>query len=255
MDLLESAPGAEQRRREERFALNFAVSVRERGRHRQVARLTTLSRGGCSVSDTILVSGEQTIWVRIPGLESQATTLRWTQAGTSGLAFDHPLHPAVFARFLSPQPSGAGPLNPHGPADASSAALSGSRKQQILSGWAEPAERILAKKQPLENGKAMSGLVRRQTKRAADHRRERRYPSPGDDTARLRVGSRTASLIDMSPSGLQADLDFAVTIGSTLPISFDGFDDLTGEVVWARGGQVGFALAPNAIELREWAET
>ncbi len=244
----------EDRRAETRFNLDLQVAVRERGRSDRSVTLTSLSRGGCSIAGAALFFANQDIWVKIPGLESLSAELRWTSDGRAGATFQRPLHPAVLSSYVpEPLPDHAFTQTNAEPIQARD--IGASRKEQILSGWAEPAQRILARKHPQTNGSEMSGLIRRRTSRVADHRLESRYAAPANGNSRLQVGSQDAKLLNLSASGLQVELDCEVEIGSSLAVCFEGFDDLAGHVIWVRNGQVGLSLPRESIELSELAET
>lgn len=244
----------EERRAETRSALSLEIAVRERGRSERAVTLTSLSQGGCSVAGAPLFFANQALWVKLPGLESQPALLRWTSDGSAGASFERPLHAAVLSRYVSgrspDQTWSEACTKPFDPRE-----VPASRKRQILSGWAEPAQRILARKHPQTNGSVMSGLVRRRTSRVTDHRLERRYPPPVKGSPRLHVGSQDAKLLNLSASGLQVELDYDVEIGSSLAVGFEGFGDLNGQVIWIRSGQVGLSLPRESIELSELAES
>lgn len=251
MDDLEQDRPNDERRATGRAPVSFKISIRQRGRNQQPATTTNLSPFGCAVSETFLIADQQTVWVRLPGLESQMATLRWARHGTAGFAFDHPLHPLVFARFADSTASDGQACPQQNPLATHPAEGSNSRKAQILAGWADPSERILAKKEPLPDGKSFGGLIRRRTARVADHRRERRYPSPLGATGTVSVGEHSAKIFNLSASGLQIEFGSRVEIGSSLPVIFEGCASLTAQVVWARGEQLGLALPRDSIDLRE----
>jgi len=250
-DEFEPEGARDERRRAGRAPVSFQISIRERGRNQQSARITDLSPLGCAASETFLVAEQQTVWVRLPGLESQVATLRWARDGSAGFAFDHPLHPLVFARFATSATGDGQAGRLRNPLAMQAHEASTSRKAQILGGWADPSERILARKQPQPDGKSFSGLIRRRSARVADHRRERRYPPPGGTTGSVEVAQHRAKILNLSASGLQVEFAARAEIGSLLPVVFEGFDGLTGQVVWARGGQLGLALPRDSIDLRE----
>ena len=88
-----------EQRRASRHPLAFDIQIRNKGRRHLPATLTSISRFGCSVVGAALPKSDDLVWVRIPGLESQAAELRWSDQARAGLAFLHPLHVAVADRF------------------------------------------------------------------------------------------------------------------------------------------------------------
>jgi len=251
MDNLEEALPADERRSASRAHLSFRISIRERGRNQQEAIISNLSPFGCAAMGVFLVAEQQTVWVRLPGLESQAANIRWAKDGSAGFAFDHPLHPMVLARFVESRVSDGQVRRQRSASGLRPAEASSSRKDQILTGWADPSEQVLAKKQPLRDGKVLLGLIKRRTTRVADHRRERRYPLPTDAMGNVNIVDDRAKILNLSASGLQVEFAKRVEIGSSLPVTFEGFAGLTGQVVWARDEHVGLALPSNSINLRE----
>lgn len=91
-----------EQRRASRFALTMDVHVRAQGAHQIRARLISMSRFGCRVVGAALSRSDDLVWIRIPGLESQASELRWSGQDGVGLAFRYPLHAAVVDRFRRP---------------------------------------------------------------------------------------------------------------------------------------------------------
>lgn len=91
-----------EQRRASRFGLAMGINVRAKGSYPVPATLTSMSRYGCTVTGAPLSMSHDLLWVRIPGLESQAAELRWTERGSAGLAFRYPLHEAVADQFRRP---------------------------------------------------------------------------------------------------------------------------------------------------------
>ena len=250
MDDLEVCP-VDERRTASRAQMSFAISLRERGRNRQGAFLTNLSPFGCAVKDLFLVAEQQTVWIKLPGLESQAAKIQWAKEAGAGFAFDYPLDPRVLARFVNSTPSDGPTRSRRSAFGLHEVQATSSRKDQILAGWVDPSERLLARKQPLPNGKAFPGLIKRRTSRVADHRRERRYLPPTATAANVKIAEDRAKLLNLSSSGLQVEFAKRVEIGASLPVTFDGFASLGGQVVWVTQDRVGLALPRNSIDLRE----
>lgn len=97
------------RRQAQRFATLAAISVREAGRHQVPAMLESLSMNGCSVAGVTVSDRAETVWVRIPGLESQPARLCWARLGVAGLRFERPLHPAVADHLANRPPEAIRP--------------------------------------------------------------------------------------------------------------------------------------------------
>jgi len=250
MNDLEEAVRADERRSASRAHLSLRISIRERGRNQQAAMICNLSPFGCAVEGIFPVTEQQTVWIRLPGLESQAANIRWAQDGSAGVAFNHPLHPMFLTRFVEFTGSDDQVRRQRSTVSLRPADASSSRKDQILTGWAAPSEQVLAKKQPIRDGKVLLGVIKRRTTRVADHRRGRRYPLPSDAMGSVNIADDRAKIVNLSASGLQVQFATRVEIGSSLPVTFEEFAGLAGQVVWARDECVGLALPPNSIDLR-----
>lgn len=57
--------------------------------------VTDLSVGGCGIELSAFVEPGSRVWLRLPGLEALPARIAWASEDRAGLAFDHPLHPAV----------------------------------------------------------------------------------------------------------------------------------------------------------------
>jgi PilZ domain-containing protein len=89
------------RRLTERVALSSPITVRRSGGFPFEVRLGNVSAGGCRIE---LVEGtevDERVIARFPGLEPFAARVTWVEARDAGLAFDKPMHAAVFAHLLS----------------------------------------------------------------------------------------------------------------------------------------------------------
>lgn len=239
----------------ERFAMEVPISVRERGSNQIPATLLQLSDGGCRIAGVRLARcGDNPIWVRIPGLESMAARVRWSDEAVAGVAFEHRLYPAVTRRLAAlhstgglapagdyPDPVACPAPRPNRPA--------ASRREQIVAGYVQPDPGILLDKKPLHGSKSLIGIVRRTTNRVADHRSEARYPPPPEAALSFTIHKRPAQLADISRSGIMALGTVPEAIGAAMEIGFDGFAPMAGTLVWKRADRFGVALAPGAIEL------
>ena len=89
-----------ERRAVRRPGCAIEVTVRQRGRFAVAAATADLTARGCRVAGAGPFARHSEMWLRLPGLESQNARVVWSQGTMTGLAFAHPLHPAVYARFL-----------------------------------------------------------------------------------------------------------------------------------------------------------
>lgn len=234
-----------ERRRQGRAPLEIEVFVRERSRSANSARLIDLNSFGCCVENVVLVQRDAQAWVRLPGLESLGVRLVWSDGIRFGFEFDTPLHPAVAMRFLPASGS-------HGAATLSRAANHDpllSRREQIMSGIAgsdhSPLQR---KKQP--SGLGIMGRINRTVSRQVDHRAERRYGDAVPESTALSIADVPVRVVNVSPSGMKVRGDLGERdIGDELPVAFDGFEPMTGQLVWISGRDAGIALPPHSIEL------
>jgi hypothetical protein len=64
-------------------------------------RLMDLSTHGFRTDTHLYVEPGDTVWVRLPGLESMPATVKWVRGSLMGCAFERPLYPAVFDRIVN----------------------------------------------------------------------------------------------------------------------------------------------------------
>jgi hypothetical protein len=222
-----------ERRRQGRAPLEVEVFVRERGRSAMATRLVDFSSYGCQVDGLILIQRDTQLWVRLPGLESQAVQLVWTDGTRCGLQFDTPLHSAVAARFLPSEGS-------HAAAAVDNVIMSG-----IAGTDHSPLQR---KKKP--SGMGMLGRISRTVSRQSDTRMEGRFADAVPEGTSLRVEGVPVRVVNVSPSGMKVFGSFRETeIGNDLAIEFEGFEPMAGRLVWLNGAEAGIALPPQSIEL------
>jgi len=252
MDDANSAPQTE-RRRAHRASIDLAVSVREVGQHRVPAQLASLSRFGCGLTGPMVRSPENAMWVRLPGLEAQCATVRWSSDNACGVEFQHPLHPAVASGLMGPSAEPDPVPSPTCFAAAPDAAQwPDSRRDQILQGQAERGYSPLSVKTKAGGDGTLSGLIRRHKARVSDHRHEQRYPAP----AKLRhmpVQGQPTTVLDISNSGLRLGRRLSGTIGDSVLLDFPGFEAVEATVVWTGKDATGLAMPENSIELVEGA--
>lgn len=237
-----------ERRRHGRAPLGIAISVRERSRSASNAQLVDFSALGCRVDGLLVIDRSAQFFVKLPGLESQPVRLAWLDGNQAGLEFEAQLHPAVASRFL--------------PANGSIAARTVnapshdpllSRREQIMAGIAgsdmSPLQR---KKQP--SGLGLFGRIDRRVSRQVDHRAERRYSDAVPPSTQLSVEGELTKVLNVSPSGMKVRGDLiAREIGDPVRIEFEGFPEMTGQLVWMSGTDAGISLPPHSIELFDQA--
>lgn len=247
-----------EQRQEARFALEVAASVRRRGASQMPATLYDLSCGGCSVGGALLPPGRNDdVFVRIPGLESLSTRVRWSEDGRNGLEFERRLHPAVFQRLISLHGHGTMPAPtltysaPVPPTETPRERPGSSRREQIMGGFVMPEHGLLLDKQPVAGGKSLFSLVRRNTARQADHRHEPRYPAPDDASVAVGPQDRPAEIANISSSGIMALGKVGQEIGDSLAVHFAGCEPIWGTLIWKRGDQFGLSLPRDSIMLAE----
>lgn len=237
-----------ERRRQGRAPLAIEVFVRERSRSAMAVRLLDLNSFGAMVEGMILIQPDAQVWLRLPGLESLAARPVWTDGTRVGLEFEVALHPAVAARFLPAEGSHAAAVLNARPSQLAADPLL-SRREQIMAGIAatdhSPLQR---KKQP--SGLGMFGRISRTVARQADHRAERRYADAVPQGTALSIEGTPASVLNVSPSGMKIRAALGEKeIGEPVAVSFEGFEEMTGQLVWIRGAEAGIALPPQSIEL------
>lgn len=239
--------GQVEQRRAPRSAVALDGAVRERGRSAQNARLTDISRSGCRIAGYWLVAPGTPVWVRIPGLENLAGHVAWSDEGGGGVAFETPLHPAVAARYETPVNDGL-PLG----ADirlppAGSELLS--RREQIAQGVVETERSPLQSRKPAR-GSGIAAMISRQVTRTIDQRHERRFSDavPGSDGT-VRLAGATASVRNVSASGLKLEAATDAEIGAQVEVAFEGFDAYEGRVVWRCGEETGISLPRGSIDI------
>lgn len=239
-----------ERRRQGRAPIGIAMSVRERSRSAMQTQLVDFTALGCQVDGLVVIQRDAQFYVKLPGLESQPARLIWTDGNRAGLEFEAQFHPAVAARFLPASGSHAA----H--SIAASSALHDpllSRREQIMAGIAvsdhSPLQR---KKQP--TGMGMFGRIDRRVSRQADHRAERRYSDAVPPSTQLAVEGELAKALNVSPSGMKVRGNLtAREIGDPVRVEFEGFPEMTGQLVWMSGQEAGISLPPHSIELFDQA--
>lgn len=242
----ERQAGRTERRRHGRAPLNLLAAFRERSRSAIDVQVTDFTGLGCRIEGAVPVDRSAQMFIKLPGLESQPARLVWIEGMTAGFEFEAQLHPAVAARFMPAQGSHAAltilsATHGHDPLL--------SRREQILAGIAgsslSPLQR---KKKP--TGLGMFGRIDRRVSRATDTRAERRYSDAVPEGTGLAVEGSEARVLNVSPSGMKISAQLTEkNIGDAIVLEFEGFPEMTGQLVWMSGGEAGISLPEQAIEL------
>ena len=211
-----------ERRRTARSAANVPVSLREATRRKLPAHLVSLSPCGCSVTGVSVNPRQDQVWLRLPGLESQAAHCVWRKPGAAGFAFAHPLHPAVARRFYCDAASEPAPR-------------AANDQRAVQREDTSYAERMNA--------------VRRRMAEVVDQRLEERFGAPARAALGFRLGGAPARLHDLSASGIQVIGEVPGPVGSMVKVAFAGYPEIEGRIAWVRGGATGVRLPDHALDL------
>ncbi|MEO6580138.1 MAG: PilZ domain-containing protein [Sphingomicrobium sp.] len=88
-------------RRSDRISLTCEIEFRRRGDARYRVDLLDFSPQGCCISPPVRLEPGESVWLRIPGMESIHAQVAWTEQWKVGVEFDKPFHPAVFENILA----------------------------------------------------------------------------------------------------------------------------------------------------------
>ena len=88
-------------RRAERVPLNCEVEFRRHADARYRVDLIDFSPQGCCIAPPVKVEPGESVWLRIPGMESIHAHVAWTEQWKAGVTFDKPFHPAVFDNVVA----------------------------------------------------------------------------------------------------------------------------------------------------------
>lgn len=243
-------PGFVERRTMRRAACAMDITVRQRGRFAVAGATADLTPYGARLAGAGPFEPDSEMWLRLPGLESQTVHVIWSHGATTGVAFDQPLHTAVFARFL-PTESRLTLVDspPVGPMTMPAEIARLPRREQIVRGFGaaqESPQRYT--KTPLGGG--LSGMIRRSTSRRSEHRCEERFADTlRTGPMRLTVGSYPAQVRDVSSSGLKIAATLEADVGARVAVEFEGFDAMAGRIVWRRADEIGLSLPPDSLDL------
>lgn len=239
-----------EQRRARRAAVVLDCSVRERSRSALKGEVRDLSPLGCRIeSPTMALAGNQ-LWVRLPGLESTIGTVIWSDGHSAGVMFDQPLHPAVAVQYM-PDVAAMTAANDSYDAPDNVIPISPllSRREQIVAGIADTGLSPLStRKRQSSNG--MQTMISRTVQRRIDTRAEPRHADQAlTGPMELSVDGQSARVADVSSSGLRVFAEIEAEIGQELAIDFTGFDGIAGRLVWMGGGEAGFSLPTDALDL------
>jgi PilZ domain len=88
-------------RRSERVSLDALVSLRRSGRLTFRVRVFDTSLHGCRVEFVERPQLDEQLWVKFDGLHALEAEVCWVDDFVAGVNFRHPIHPAVFDRFVA----------------------------------------------------------------------------------------------------------------------------------------------------------
>ena len=95
-------------------------------------------------------------------------------------------------------------------------------------------------------------MISRFTRRSADQRGEERFAEVVEgNTAGLSIDGNAAKLVDISESGLRAEVRFDALegIGRLVGIVFADVPEIEGRIVWRSDSQAGFELPGGSFDL------
>jgi hypothetical protein len=96
-DLGADMSGPMDRRRSERIELATDIEFRRKREAHYTIRMHDLTPHGCKIAPPERVDAGELVWVQLPSLQSLSSRVKWTGDWQSGIEFDRPMHPAVFA--------------------------------------------------------------------------------------------------------------------------------------------------------------
>ena len=237
-----------ERRTMRRAVCAMEVTVRQRGRFAVAAATADLTPYGARLSGAGPFEPNSEMWLRLPGLESLTVRVIWSHGPTTGIAFDQPLHTAVFARFLPAESRltlvDAPVLRIPLPADI--ALLP--RHEQIVRGYGAMQEGP-QRHHKTPTGGGLAGTIQRTVTRHAEHRREERFADTlRTGPIRLTVGAQAAQVRNVSASGLKVAATFDADVGTRVAVEFEGFDTMAARVVWRRAEEMGLSLPTDSLK-------
>ena len=88
-------------RKAERRIVNLAARLREPGASVAEIDVVNLSTDGFMAQGDLQVEVGGNVWLKLPGLEPQSSTVVWVEEGKAGFEFSTPLHPATLELLVS----------------------------------------------------------------------------------------------------------------------------------------------------------
>lgn len=102
-DRTEGAPPLE--RRAVRVAISAEIEVRRSFNGKYPVTVRDCSPQGCCINLLDRVALDETLWIKLPGIESIEAYVCWTRDFVAGVEFIKPLHPAVFDMLIKRFPA------------------------------------------------------------------------------------------------------------------------------------------------------
>src|SRR3954466_10384096 len=94
-------PERMERRQWPRLPLEADVELRRRRETHYTIPMQDLTPQGCRVASPERLLGGEMVWVQLPSLASLPAQVKWTKTWQSGIEFEQPMHPAVFAMMMA----------------------------------------------------------------------------------------------------------------------------------------------------------
>lgn len=94
-------PRQQAPRKSARVTIGAEVQLRRSGQHNYVVQVFDLSREGCKLEFVERPKLDETVWVKVEGLEALEASVCWVEGFCAGIEFTRPIHPAVFEMLVS----------------------------------------------------------------------------------------------------------------------------------------------------------
>ncbi|MEO5640154.1 MAG: PilZ domain-containing protein [Sphingomicrobium sp.] len=88
-------------RRSARRPLSAEIELRRSFNGKYQVTVRDCSLQGCCINLVDRVALDETLWIKLPGLESIEAYVCWTRDFVAGVQFMKPLHPAVFDMLMA----------------------------------------------------------------------------------------------------------------------------------------------------------
>ena len=92
-------------RRAVRVPITAEIEVRRSFNGKYPVTVRDCSPHGCCINLLDRVALDETLWIKLPGIESIEAYVCWTRDFVAGVEFIKPLHPAVFDMLLKRFPA------------------------------------------------------------------------------------------------------------------------------------------------------